>query len=243
MKISVITPLISLTKEGEVNPRQQARLADSAEFDVEIEFSYISRGPSSIEGEYEDAMAVPDTLRVALEAESNGADAVIINCTADTGLVACREALYIPVVAPSMATYFLASQLVHRFSVLTFLNTVNHRFEQMAWNWGLNHKLSSVRAVEIPVLALKQDPDKLVHDLVDASRLCYEQDGAHGIILGCTDFEDVADSVELELRNQGLPLVVFRPYKIALQTAMMLVNLKLSQSKLTYPQPKQYLSI
>ena len=243
MKITVITPLVSPTPPGETDPREQARLADSADFGIDIDFRYITRGPASIEGEYEDAMAIPDTVRVALEAESAGAHAILINCTADTGLIACREALSIPVVAPTMSTFFLAAQLSHKFSVLTFLERVNQRFEQMAWHWGLEHKLASVRSVEIPVLSLAQDRDDLIHDLVQASQACYEVDGAHGVILGCTDFEDVADQVEAELRQKKLPLVIFRPYRIALQTEILLVNLKIAQSKLSFPKPKQYLGI
>ena len=83
---------------------------------LNIKMTYIEKGPPVIESEYEDALAVPATVEEAIKAEKAGADAIVINCTADTGLEQCRECLTVPVVAPTQSTMYLAAQLAHKFS-------------------------------------------------------------------------------------------------------------------------------
>ena len=165
-------------------------------------------------------------------------DAFVINCSADTGLAACREAVNIPVVGAAQPAFHLAAQLTHRFSVLSFLERVNQRFEEMAWNWGLAHKLASVRSVEIPLLNFFDEQDVLVQKLFDAGMQCIQEDGAHGLILGCTDFEDVYQPLKEKFQEANVPVVLFQPYVIGVYQAYQLVMMGISQSKLTYPRPK-----
>jgi allantoin racemase len=238
MKIRVISPILGESGPDAIDARAQARISAAALIPAEISFAYIHQGPRSIESKYEDALAVPGTVEAAIQAEREGMDAVVINCSADTGLEACREALNIPVVGPSQAAMHLAAQLTHRFSVLSLLERVNQRFEEMAWNWGLAHKLASVRAVEVPLLDLSDNADGLVQKLFETGMRCIEQDGAHGLILGCTDFEDLIHPLQDKFRAANNPIVLFQPYLIAVHQAYMLVSMGILQSKLSYPCPK-----
>lgn len=222
------------------NEEEMVRLAQAAGPNTDLSFRYTYNAPESIEGDYEDALAVPGTVRAAIEAQQEGADGIVINCTADTGVAACRECVTIPVVAPAQASMHLAAQLAHRFSVLTFLQRTIPRFEEMAWRWGLGHRLSSVRSVEVPVLSVQHDREKLARDLFAAGRLCVEQDGAHALILGCTAFEDVSDLLRLLFDEAGIAVLVLEPYVVAVRQAEALVTMNLSHSKLTYPPPKQF---
>jgi allantoin racemase len=213
------------------------RITAAASPGTQIEIRFIQVGPIKIDSEYEDALAVPPTVEEAMAAEHEGADAIVINCTADTGLDACRECVSIPVLAPTRAAMHLAAQLSHRFSVLSFLEKVNGRFEDMAWRWGLAHQLASVRSVEVPIMEIGRDRDTLAQDLFAAGLTCYEEDGAHALIMGCTLFESVSDRVKIMFEEAGVPMLVLDPYIISVKQAEGLVRMGISHSKLTYPVP------
>ena len=62
-----------------------------------------------------------------------------------------------------------------------------------------------MRAVEIPVLELEHDQNRLVQSLADEAQLAVEQDGAHVMIFGCTGMIGAAQAVEEELAARGYP--------------------------------------
>ena len=51
----------------------------------EISLSQIEAGPASIECEFDEMLAVPDTVAKIIQAEREGADAVVIDCMGDPG--------------------------------------------------------------------------------------------------------------------------------------------------------------
>ena len=87
---------------------------------TEIAIRLPHHAPTSITSQYDDARAAPSVLEQVLAAAREGADALVINCTADTAVEAAREAVAIPVVGVSEAALHLAAQLADTFSVLTF---------------------------------------------------------------------------------------------------------------------------
>jgi allantoin racemase len=237
MKIQVITTITQSFDVLDGEDKEANRILAFARPGAEISVKYIETGPQVIESEYEDAQAVMATVDEAIKAEKGGADAIVVNCTADTGLAQCRECVSIPVVGPAQSTMHLAAQLAHKFSVLSFLERVNPRFEEMAHRWGLAHKLVSVRSVEIPVSNVMGDKDHLVKMLFDTGMQCYREDSAHGLILGCTFFEAVADGIRMRFKQEGIPMLVLEPLLVAIRQAEILAAMNLGQSKLTYPYP------
>jgi allantoin racemase len=198
----------------------------------------VPRGaPTSITGQYDDARAAPAILDQVLEASESGADAIVVNCTADTGVEAAREAVTIPVIAVSEAALHLAVQLSERFSVLTFDQRIAPRFRAMAHRMGMGHKLVSVRSVETP-LEFIDDRRKLAADLARAAQSCVVEDGAHLIILGCTDFESATEEIGRHLSQNGIVVPLLKPFSIGVRLAETLVDLRLSHSKLSYPPPR-----
>ena len=139
----------------------------------------LDHGPASIESEFDEMLAAPETVAKIVEAERDGMDAVIINCMGDPGMLAGREAVSIPVIGPCEATMHVASMLGHTFSVITVLEHLRPLFENRAAVYGLRDKLASVRAVEIPVLELESDRDRFVRALADEAVQAIEEDGAH----------------------------------------------------------------
>lgn len=236
MKICVITPI---TTEG------FTRVVD---FDgivgvgTEISIVNPTTGPPSIESEYDEAFAVPGTVIKMLEAQRAGADAIVIDCMGDPGLGAGREVVEIPIVGASQAGMHLAAMLAHCFSVVTVLGTLRPLLENIAGRYGLASKLASVRSVEIPVLELEQDPARLIRELVDESVKAIELDGAHAIVFGCTGMKGCAVGLQQGLAERGFGTVpVIDPVAAAVKLAEVLVELGLTQSRLTYasPRPKE----
>lgn len=232
-RIRVVIPIVA---EG-VRDEEDFRGLGSA--GTEISVVRIDRGPASIETAFDTALATPDTIRRIVEAERDAMDAVVIDCMDDPGMEAGRELVSIPVVGPSQASMHLAAMLGHRFSIVTILDERSVApFENQARVYGVFERLASVRWVEIPVLELHQDRNRLVQDLVRESAAAIERDGAHVIIFGCTGMLGYADQVRQGLERLGLGSVpVIDPIPAAVRLAEALVDLRLSHSKRTYPPP------
>lgn len=203
-----------------------------------ITVSQIERGPASIESEFDDALAAPDTILKVVEAEREGVDAVVIDCMDDPGLLASREMVSIPVLGPCQTTMHLASLLGHTFSVVTVMEGSVPGFENRAKVYGLADKLASVRWVDIPVLDLAANEERLLADLLDESEAAVRRDGAHSIVFGCTGMLGYAAAVERGLTERGIEGVpVIDPIPATIKMAEALVDLGLRPSERTYPAP------
>lgn len=231
-RIHVVIPIVT---EG---LRDISEFVASASPGTQITATQIEHGPASIESEFDDALAAPDTILKVVEAERDGADAVVIDCMDDPGLPAAREMVSIPVLGPCQTTMHLASLLGHRFSVVTVMEGSVPGFENRAKVHGLADKLASVRWVDIPVLDLAENADRLLRELIDESVKAVEVDGAHTIVFGCTGMLGYADSVRRGLEERGLEGVpVIDPIPTTIRLAEALIDLGLRQSKRTYPPP------
>jgi len=230
MKIRVIIQ----TLPYETVDATQALFAAAARSEVEISVVCLDKGPSSIESDYEEAMAVPDILTKVRTAEAEGVDAVIIDCMADPGLSPARELASIPVIGPAQAAMHLAAMLGHRFSVIAVLERDIPPIGRQARLYGLERELASVRLVNIPVLNLDNDCERLVGALAEQATRAVTADGAHVIVLGCTTMMGLARQVEMALAERGYVVPVIDPGVAAVKLAEGLVDMKLAHSKRTY---------
>ncbi|MGA9347804.1 MAG: aspartate/glutamate racemase family protein [Anaerolineae bacterium] len=233
MKIRVIVPVTTKEFVAATGPQYVA----AARPDAEISVVGLDRGPASLESDYEDALAVPDILAKVRSAEAEGMDAVIIDCMADPGLSPARELASIPVIGPAQAAMHLAVILAHQFSVLTVLERDIPLIDRLAQLYGLEGNLASVRPVNIPVLELDRDRERLMEALVEQSARAIAEDGAHIIFPGCTGMRGLAQQVEQALADRGYAVPVIDPSLAALKLAEGLVDMGLSHSKRTYPPP------
>lgn len=200
--------------------------------------SQIERGPASIESELDDALAAPDTILKVVEADREGADAVVIDCMDDPGLLGSREMVSIPVLGPCQTTMHLASMLGHTFSVVTVMEGSVPGFVNRAKVYGLDGKLASVRWVDIPVLDLASSGKRLLADLLDESEAAVRRDGAHVIVFGCTGMLGFAAAVERGLVERGIEGVpVIDPIPTTIKMAEAIVDLGLRPSGRTFPTP------
>jgi allantoin racemase len=233
MKIRVIVPVTTKEFVAATGPQYVA----AARPDAEISVVGLDRGPASLESDYEDALAVPDILAKVCAAEAEGMDAVIIDCMADPGLAPARELASIPIVGPAQAAMHLAAILAHRFSVMTVLERDIPLIDRLARLYGLESNLASVRPVNLPVLELDRDRERLMEALVEQSARAVAEDGAHIIFFGCTGMMGSAQQVEQALAERDCAVPVIDPSLAALKLAEGLVDMGLSHSKRTYPPP------
>jgi len=232
--IYIINPLI--TKEFEEMTLREAEAAASPE--TQLHVVSIDKGPVSIESIYDEVMAEPYVVKKVMEV-ADKADAIIINCFGDPAVDAAREVTDVPIIGPGSSSMALAQLLGHNFSVVTVLSRLTPLIEEIAKKLGTS-KLVSARAVDIPVLEL-EDRAKTVEKLAKESVKAIEGDGAHVIVLGCTGMAGLADQVKHKLASHGYNIPVVDPAVVSLKLAEILVDMKTSQSRLTYPQPPQKL--
>jgi allantoin racemase len=231
IRIRVVTPITT----------QGFRTTDDAEHlgseDVNVSFVNIETGPASIECDYEIMLAQPGTIAKIVEAERQGADAVVIDCMGDPGLFGARECVSIPVLGPMQTAMGVAAMMGHKFSVVTVLRRILPMIETQAAIYGMTSKLASARSVDIPVLELEKDLAATKRALIAEARKAVVEDGADYIIFGCTGMLGCAEAVHAGLREAGLDVPVIDPVPTAINVAAALVRSKLAHSKQAYPQP------
>lgn len=203
------------------------RLAMSTD-EVQLVVVNIPHGPDSMESAYDEAIAAPYILQQVVSAETEGCDAVVIDCAADPALRAAREISELPVVSAGEASYHAAMMVAGKFSVITVLPTTANEIGDHLRMYGFSSRVASVRSANVPVLAL-EDEQKAEEHLYAAARKAIDEDGAQAIVLGCTGMMAMRDSLEKRL---GVPVI--EPYSAAIQFAASLVRMKLRQSRLSY---------
>lgn len=203
------------------------RLAMSTD-EVQLVVVNIPHGPDSMESAYDEAIAAPYILQQVVSAETEGCDAVVIDCAADPALRAAREISELPVVSAGEASYHAAMMVAGKFSVITVLPTTANEISDHLRMYGFSSRVASVRSANVPVLALEDEQEAEKH-LYAAARKAIDEDGAQAIVLGCTGMMAMRDSLEKRL---GVPVI--EPYSAAIQFAASLVWMKLRQSRLSY---------
>lgn len=199
----------------------------------------IASGPVSIESAFDDALCAAGVVACVVQAEADGADAVIIDCFGDPALRAAREAVAIPVIGPGETCMHVAALLGQRFSVVTVLDSVVPILEEHARLYGVLDRLASVRVVQTPVRDLGDDIDGLIARLTDEADRAVREDRAHAVILGCTGFLGVSAALKVNLRRRGLEVPVINPLRTSVMMALLMLQLELGHSPLTYPAPRR----
>ncbi len=204
--------------------------------DIILTEFYLDIGPASIESEFDELFAGPDVVIQAMQAEQDGAQAVIVLCMGDPGVHAAREACSIPIIGPGELSMHYAAMLGHKFSILPTLDRRVPTFEHHARLYGLESRLASSRPTNVPVLHIKEDTG-LQQKLVAAAIAAVEQDGADLLILGCIGFRGVDTIIADALKNAGHDVPVIDALPLSIMTAVALVQCGLRHSKNAYPYP------
>jgi allantoin racemase len=199
MRILVVNPNTTeaMTRDIGEAARRYARPG------TEIEAVSPAWGPRSIEGHYEDYVAAVAMLEVVRERAADF-DAVVIACYGDPGLAAAREISPVPVVGIAEASMLMACTVAHSFSIVTILPRVKPMLEDVVRLHGLEQRCASVRTTPLSVLDCERDPAAAGREIIKASRLAIEEDGAEAICLGCAGMGPLDKIVQGEI---GVPVL------------------------------------
>jgi allantoin racemase len=188
-------------------------------------------GPTSIEGYYDEAFAVPGLLARIAEAERDETeapvDAHVIACFDDTGLDAARALASAPVIGIGEAAFHLASLIAGKFSVVTTLARSIPAIEHNLVRYGLAARCARVRAADVAVLSLEEPASPARRKIEAEIEAAKREDRAEAIVLGCAGMADLAASLT---HTHGLPVV--DGVAAAVVLAEGLVRLKLATAKL-----------
>lgn len=227
-KIRVVTPIVS------GGFRDDTPLQGAVPADCELSQVFLRNGPESVESAVDEVLAGPGVIDAALNAESDGVDAIVIDCMLDPALDAAREAVSIPVIGCGEAA-MKAAAAQGPFSVVTVLQRQERDFRSLALRYGVADQLVSVRGIGVPVLALVEDRDVSVSATVASGRAACDEDGARIIVFGCTGMlglaPDVADRLAID------PARVVDPLPHALRVAHEVTTGAATVDKSLYPEP------
>lgn len=233
MRILVINPNTTASMTATIEAAAR-RAAGSA---TRIEAVTSSMGPASIEGYYDEALAVPGLLREIARGEQAGVDAAVIACFDDTGLDAARAMSGIPVLGICEAALSLACFVAQRFTVVTTTERSRVPVEGLVARYGAESR-ARVRAADIPVLSLENPASGAVERLRAEISRALEDDRAEAIVLGCAGMADLAARLQEEI---GVPVV--DGVGAAVKQAEALVTLGLTTGKrgaYAFPAQKAY---
>lgn len=243
LRIRIVSAIVSQRREDIPKEELERRQREASERrrtlykvcpGTEVDSVGIEKGSATIESRYDEIFAVPEIVKRVKEAEQEGVDACIVNCFADPGVRASREAVKMLVLGPCESSLMVAAALCNKFSVVTVLKNVANIIEENARIYGISDKLASVRAVEIPVSELHRDNERTAKALFEEGKKALEEDGAEVIVLGCTGMTGMAERLSKEL---GVPVI--DPIPTAVKFAETLISLGLSHSKISFPMPPE----
>lgn len=224
MKIYVIAPIIESEVIRQASEQEFLDREFSNEPDVQVISRFLERAPSSIENEIDEALCIPDLLRVASQARDEGADGILVNCMLDPGLRALRRALDVPVMGAAETCFHIAACLGSRFSVVDVCADTAPIVESQIRALGVQDRFASVRATGIAIEEITKEMTTTVRLLADASVKAIEDDGAGVIVLGCTGFATAAGPLRLELQRRHKEAPVIEPTSLAVRVLIAIVR-------------------
>ncbi|MCS4244295.1 allantoin racemase [Rhizobium sp. BIGb0125] len=160
--------------------------------------------PISIEGGADEAMAVPGMLEEIRKGERLGIEAYVIACFDDPGLHAAREVARGPVIGICQAAIQVAMTISRRFSIITTLPRSIPIIEDLVSDYGADRHCRKVRAINLPVLGLEENPAMAEQLLIREIETAKQQDRAEAIILGCAGMSALCDRLR---EATGVPVI------------------------------------
>jgi len=234
MRLLVINPntTASMTEKIGIAARRAATPG------TEIVATNPPQGPVSIEGYYDEALAVPGILQTMRTTPDF--DAVIIACFDDTGIDAARCLTDVPVIGIGEAAYHFASMLSNKFSVVTTLARSVPALEHNLHRYGLAARCARVRSSEVAVLELERPGSEACDRISAEIGRAVAEDRAEAIVLGCAGMADLADRLSAE---HGLPVLDGVSCAVRLAEAMVGLGLRTSRLGGYAPPPVHKLDV
>jgi len=198
--------------------------------DIQPSVVHLPKGPNHLEYHYYEHLIAQDMLNEIRRAEAEKFHAVVIGCFYDPGLREAREIVSIPIIGPAESTMLVACSLGHKFSILVGRRKWIPKMEDNARMYGLRERLASIRPLEIRVVEMAAEQERMKTAALREARAAVQQDGAEVIVMGCTMESGFAEETS---RALGVPILdpVITSWKFAEMQADMYSSLGVSHSK------------
>ena len=183
-------------------------VAQTAAPEIRFEGRTSHKAPAAIQGPEDGAAAEAYLLDLVREAETQNAEGIIIGCFDDTALAQAAKIASCPVVGLGQASYHYAAMRNWRFSVVTTLAVSVPILEQNIHALGLAGSLSKVRASDVPVLALHEDPEAATQRVLAEASNAAQHDNIDAIIFGCAGMVDITKIARQKLATHVIDPVV-----------------------------------
>lgn len=231
MKIMIINPDYGMTR-GEMDARC-AVLGGHVGPDVSLAMQCLAQSEVYLDSVADGVMAGPEILRMAIRAEAEGYDAVVLYCFSDPAVEACRELLRIPVIGGGQGAYLMALTVSRQFGVLVSDAKRIPEKRLFAHQTGIDAaRACAFEAPDLQGKGIREDTGFTVDCLAEAAGRMIRQEGIQAVVLGCLSYLGMADSLAARL---GLPVIDAAIAAVAMAEA--LVRAGLGTSKAAYPLP------
>lgn len=137
------------------------------------------------------------------EPERKRADAVVIGCFSDPGLVALRERLTMPIFGMGTSGYLSAAARGDRFGVISVVSGAIPRHLRAIRTLGLEHRLAADLAVDLSVVELSNE-EATWKRLAAVGQQLRDVHAADVVLLGCAGMARYRARLEALL---GLPVI------------------------------------
>lgn len=226
MKLMIINPDYGMAR-SDMDQRLNM-LECPAGPDVTLRMECLQDTRVTIDSLLDAALAAPEIVRMAVEAERNGFDGIVLYCFTDPAVDACREAVRIPVIGGGQAAYIAATSVARQFGVIVSDVARIPEKRMFTISTGVDPgRICGFDAVR------SGDPDG-VSGLIAAGGRLIERDGAQAVVLGCLSWLGLAGEVSKAL---GVPVIDAAAASVAMAAALVRMNLATSRS--AYPTPPE----
>ncbi len=203
--------------------------------DLEFHYKPVKWAGTNFVGPYDYVVGDFTILEAGLQAQDDGFDAVCIDTMSDSGVAALRAVLDIPVIGPGRTTILTAMMLGDKFGMLVMWERWLGLYKKVMDELGVWHKYAGYQSIGMAPdrFSLLGGEERVVFPkLLKAGKKLVEENGADVIILGSTSMHQARDFLA-----ENLPVPVISPGPTSYAAALMMINLRLAQSRKSYPAP------
>lgn len=198
--------------------------------ETSIVVRHIPGAPPFIETDYERELAASLVVKEVVRANREGFNAVVINCFDDPGLEASREVSDILVLGIGETSLSVAMLLGYNIAIVSTGREWRFLYRRRISALGIEKRVVYISSIEIPILDLRKDIEKVKNALLVEVKKAVEDHGADVVVLGCGGFIGLSSELSKQV---GVPVV--DPTLTTLKVAEAMVKLGLKHRKIKHP--------
>ena len=229
MKIMIINPDCGVTEEAMA--LRCRILQQYVAQDTELYMACPQNSGVEINSALDVALAAPEIVNIAVDAQNAGFDAVVLYCFSDPAIEACREALRIPVIGGAQAACLSALNVCRSFGVILADEARLPEKKLFLRTLGVSpERIGQIAAVNLNGISPWADRETTFKKLLACGQKMMRETHTEAIVLGCLAFLGLAEPLS---RVLGIPVI--DPAVAAVTTAESIVRQRLFTSKVSYP--------